>query len=157
MLKKKLTICQKNTSAHNLSDYYQEIFNFLVKKPGERYPKRLMEEIDKKKKFEKYSWRQKEGVFKKRKLLQSKTQHFKAIKKFKIFEDLIDNKIYLLILRTYSAYDSELDLIKIKENHNTFDKFVIEESGGNKNLIWYYHKFSTIKEHSKSLVKHIQW
>ena len=43
---------QKNTAAYNLSDYYyQEIFDFLVKKPGERNPKRLMEEIDKKKKI----------------------------------------------------------------------------------------------------------
>ena len=41
----------KNSAAHNLSGYYyyQEIFDFLTKKPGERYPKRLMEEIDKKK------------------------------------------------------------------------------------------------------------
>ena len=99
---------------------------------------------DRYKKLEKYSWKRKEGVFKKVKLLPSKTQHFKAIKKFKIFEDLIDNKIYLLILRTYSAYDSELDLIKSKENPSTFDKFIIEESGGNKNLIGYYHKLPKI-------------
>ena len=38
---------------------------------------------------------------------------------------------------TYSAYGSELDLIKSKENPNTFDKFIIEESGGNKNMIGY--------------------
>ena len=68
-----------------------------------------------------------------KKLLPSKTQHFKGIKKFKIFKDLIDNKTYLLILRTYSAYGSELDLIKSKENPTTFDKFAIEESGDNKN------------------------
>ena len=101
--------------------------------------------------MEKYYWRQKEGVFIKRKLLPSKTKHFKAIKKFKIFEYLIDNKTYLLILKTYSAYDSELDLIKTKENHNTLDKFVIEESGDDKNLIGYYRKLPTIKEHSKIL------
>ena len=80
-----------------------------------------MEEIDiKERKLEKYSWRQKEGIIKKN-LLPSKTQHFKAIKKFKIFEDLIDNKTYILILRTYSAYDSELDLIMSKENPTSFD------------------------------------
>ena len=88
---------------------------------------------------------------KKVKLLPSKTQHFKAIKKFKILEDLINNKTYLLILRTYSAYDSELDLIKFKENPTTFDKFVIEESGGNKNLIGYYRKLPTIDELPKIL------
>ena len=92
--------------------------------------------------MENYTWRLKQGVFKK-KLLPSKTQHFKAIKKFKIFEDLIDNKTYLLILRTYSAYDSELDLIKSKENPTTFDKFVIEESGGTKNIIGCNRKLPT--------------
>ena len=47
---KKINNFPKNAAAHNLSDYYyQEIFDFLIKKPGERYPKRLMEEIDKKK------------------------------------------------------------------------------------------------------------
>ena len=108
--------------------------------------------------MEKYSRRQKEGVFKKKvKLLPSKTKHFKAIKKFKIFEDLIDNKAYLLILRTYSTYESELDLIKSKENPTTFDKFVIEESGGIKNKIGYYRKLPTIDKLQKSLMKHIQW
>ena len=89
----------------------------------------------------KYSWNileDKKKEFKKVKLLPSKTQHFKSIKKIKIFEDLIDNKTYLLILRTYSAYDSELDSINSKENPTAFDKFVIEESGANKNLIGYY-------------------
>ena len=88
----------KKAAAYNLSDYYQEIFDFLTKKPGERYPKWLMEEIDKKKE----NWRniledKKKEFSKKVKLLLYKTQHFKAIKKFKIFEDLIDNKTYLLI------------------------------------------------------------
>ena len=111
-----------------------------------------MEEIDKKKE----NWRniledKKKEFSKKVKLLPSKTQHFKAIKKFKIFEDLIDNKKYLLILRTYSAYGSELDLIKSKENPTTFDKFVIEESGDNKNLIGYYRKLPTIDELPKIL------
>ena len=101
--------------------------------------------------MEKYYWRKKEGVLKNVKLLPSKTQNFKAIKKFKIFEDLIDNKTYLLILRTNSAYDSELDLIKTKENSTTFDKFVIEESGSNKNLIGYYRKLPTIDELPKIL------
>ena len=54
-------------------------------------------------------------------------------------------------MRTYSAYDSELNLIKSKENLTTFDKFVIEESGGNKNLIGYYRKPPTIDELPKIL------
>ena len=113
-----------------------------------------MEEIDKKKE----NWRnilddKKKEFSKKVKLLPSKTHYFKVIKKFKIFEDLIDNKTNLLILRTYCAYDSELDLIKSKENPTTFDKFVIEESGGNKNLIRYYHKIPTIDE----LPKNPEW
>ena len=103
-----------------------------------------MEEIDKKKE----NWiniiEDKKKEFKKVKLLPSKTRHFKAIKKFKIFEDLIDNKTYLLILRTYFAYDSELYLIKNKENPTTFNKFIIEESGSNKNLIGYYRKLPAI-------------
>ena len=141
----------KNAAAHNLSDYYQEIFDFLTKKAGERYPKRLMEEIDKRKRIGEIFLKTKRRSLKKVKLLSSKTQHFKAIKKFKIFEDLIDNKTYLLILRTYSAYGSELDLIKSKENPTTFDKFVIEESGDNKNLIGYYRKLPTIEKLSKTL------
>ena len=77
--------------------------------------------------MEKYYRRQKEGVFKKKvKLLPSKTQHFKAIKIFKIFKDLIDNKTYLLILRTYFAYDSELDLIKSKENLATLISLLLK-------------------------------
>ena len=70
----------------------------------------------------------------------SKTQHFKAIKKFLIYEDLGENKTYLLTLRTYSEDDSELNAIKSKENQAIFDKFVIEESGVHKNLIGYYCK-----------------
>ena len=111
-----------------------------------------MEEIDKKKE----NWRniledKKKEFSKKVKLLPSKIQHFKAIKKFKIFEDLIDNKTYILILRTYSTYGSELDLIKSKENPTKFDKFVIEESGDNRNLIGYYRKLPTIDELPKIL------
>ena len=56
-------------------------------------------------------------------------------------------------MRTYSAYVSELDLIKSKENPSTYDKLVIEESGGNKNLIWYYRKLPTIDELPKILNK----
>ena len=62
------------------------------------------------------------------KLKPSKTQHFKTIKKFLIYEDLGENKTYLLTIRTYCVDDSELDAIKSKENPATFDKFVIEES-----------------------------
>ena len=37
----------KNASAHNLSEeYYQVIYNFLTKKIGERFPKRLLEKVD---------------------------------------------------------------------------------------------------------------
>ena len=61
-----------------------------------------------------------------------KTQHFKATKKFLIYEDLKENKAYYLTLRIYSVDDSELDAIKSKENLTTFDKFFIEESGGHK-------------------------
>ena len=111
-----------------------------------------MEEIDKKKENRRNILEdQKKEFSKKSKILSSKTQNFKEIKKFKIFKDLIDNKAYLLILRTYSSYDSELDLIKSKENPTTFDKFVIEGSGGNKNLIGYYRKLPTIDELPKIL------
>ena len=63
---------------------------------------------------------------------QSKTQHFRAFRKFLIYEDLGKNKAYLLTLRTYYVDDSELDAIKSKENSKTFDKFVIEESWDHK-------------------------
>ena len=68
---KKINNFPNNTAAHNLSDYYyQEIYDFLTKKPGERYSKRLMEEIDeKRRKLEKYSLRQKEGIIKKSKTI----------------------------------------------------------------------------------------
>ena len=75
-----------------------------------------MEEIDKKKENLRNILEDKKKEFKKLKLLPSKTQHFKAIKKFKIFDILIDNKTYLLSLRTYSVYDFELFLTKSKEN-----------------------------------------
>ena len=46
-----INIYPKNSSAHNLAnEYYQEIYDYLTKKPGERYPKRLEKEIDKNKK-----------------------------------------------------------------------------------------------------------
>ena len=61
-----------------------------------------------------------------------------------INEDLGENETYLLALRTYSVGDSELDANKSKENQTITDKFVIEESGGNKNLIGYYWKVLTI-------------
>ena len=62
----------------------------------------------------------------------SNAQHFKAIKKFLIYEDLRENKTYLLTLRTYSVDDSELDAIKSNGNPSTFGKFWIEESSGHK-------------------------
>ena len=38
---------KKNASAHNLAEeYYQEIYDFITKKTWERFPKRLVEEVD---------------------------------------------------------------------------------------------------------------
>ena len=92
MLKKiKISNFPKNAAAYNLSDYYQKIFDFLTKKPGERYSKRLMEEIDKKKENLRNILEDKKKEFSQKNLLPSKTSHFKEINKFKIFEDIIDN------------------------------------------------------------------
>ena len=44
-----------------------------------------------------------------------------------------------------------MDAIKLKENQETFDKFVIEESEGHKNIIGYDHKVSAIDELTKIL------
>ena len=45
-----INIYPKNSSAQNLAnEYNQEIYDYLTKKPGERYPKWLEEEIDKNK------------------------------------------------------------------------------------------------------------
>ena len=84
-------------------------------------------------------------------MLLSKTQHFKAIKKFLIYEDLEENKVYLLTLRTYSVDGSKFDAIKSKANLTTFDKFVIEELGCHINLIGSYLKVLIIDELPKDL------
>ena len=65
---KKIKIFPKNAAAHNLSDYYQDIFDFLTKNPEDRYPKRLMKEIDKKKE----NWRN---------ILEDKKKEFSKIVK----------------------------------------------------------------------------
>ena len=46
-----------------------------------------------------------------------------------------------------------MDLIKYIEHPTTFDKFVIEESGGNKNLIRYYHKLPKILNETHTIIK----
>ena len=56
----------------------------------------------------------------------SKKQKFKAIKKILIYKDPNDNKEYFLTLRTYTAEDSELDVIKANENTTVYDKFIIK-------------------------------
>ena len=84
-------------------------------------------------------------------MLLSKTQHFKAFKKFLIYEYLEENKVYLLTWRTYSVDDSKFDAIKSKENLTTFDKFVIKELGYHKNKNWYYGKVPIIDELPKDL------
>ena len=141
----------KNASAHNLADeYYQEIYDYLTKKPGERFPKRL--EVNKNKE----NWKniledRKKEFSKKLKLQPSKKQKFKAIKIFLIYKYPNDNKKYFLTLRTYTAEDSELDVIKANENTTVYDKFIIQESRGNKSLIGYYRILPTIDEIPKML------
>ena len=88
---------------------------------------------------------------KKIKLKPSKTQHFKAIKKFLIFESLWGNKIYLHTLSTYSVGDSKFDAIKSKENPTTFDMFAIEESEDHKSLIEYLSQSANNKRVTKIL------
>ena len=147
----------KNASAHNLADeYYQEIYDYLTKKPGERFPKRL--EVNKNKE----NWKniledRKKEFSKKLKLQPSKKQKFKAIKKFLIYKDPNDNKEYFLTLRTYTAEDSELDVIKANENTTVYDKFIIQESRGNKSLIGYYRILPTIDEIPKMLNEAHAW
>ena len=63
-----------------------------------------MKEEDKKDKKKEFS--------KKLKLHPSKTLKFKPIKKFLIYTDTIDNKSYLLTLKTYTVDDIELNAIK---------------------------------------------
>ena len=60
-------------------------------------------------------------------------------------------KNIFLTLRTYTAEDSELDVIKANENTTVYDKFIIQESRGNKSLIGYYRILPTIDEIPKML------
>ena len=147
----------KNASAHNLADeYYQEIYDYLAKKPGERFPKRL--EVNKNKENLKNILEDRKKEFsKKQKLQPSKKQKFRAIKKFLIYKDPNDNKEYFLTLRTYTAEDSELDVIKANENTTVYDKFIIQESRGNKSLIGYYRILPTIDEIPKMLNEAHAW
>ena len=45
--KQRINNSPKKLSAHNLSYYYQRIFDFFTIKPWERFPKRLINEINK--------------------------------------------------------------------------------------------------------------
>ena len=64
----------------NAEEYYQEIYDFITKNLGERFPKRLLEEVDKK--IKKIFKKIKRKYFQQKKLHPFKTQKFKSIKKF---------------------------------------------------------------------------
>ena len=82
----------------------------------------------------------KHGFSKKLKLESNKTQKFKAVAKYLMFENPEDKNYYLLTLRTYNILDdSEVDWIKRKKDVNRFDKFVVYESKSvGKHVIDYY-------------------
>ena len=140
----------KQDSSHELSKvFYEEIYDLLNSDKGERYSKRLEEEIDN----SDMNWKKtldtkKHGFSKKLKLESNKTQKFKAVAKYLMFENPEDKNSYLLTLRTYITLDdSEVDWIRKKKDVNRFDKFVVYESkSGGKHVIGYYRKLPTTVE-----------
>ena len=98
---------QKQDSSHEPSEvFYEEIYDFLNNDKGERYPKKLEQEIDKSDMNLKKTLNTKKHVFsKKLKLESNKTQKFKAVAKYLMFENPEDKNSYLLTQRTYNTLD----------------------------------------------------
>ena len=117
----------------------------FYQKHGERFPKRLVNEVDRKKD----NWKnilEKKRSLKEIKLQPSKTHHLKAIKRFLVCEYLEKNKAYVLTLRTYSVGVSELNTIKSKKIQYYLISLLLKNQEIIQNLFRIYCKVPTIDE-----------
>ena len=136
------------SSALNLVDeFFQEIYNYLASEEGKKYPKRLENNIDKRKAN---NWRsiledKKRNLGKKTKFVSNKKktiQNHKPIPKYILYEDEKDKEKYYVVLRTYISDDYELHRIKEIANSNKYDPLIIKDTQVKRHQFGQYQKMS---------------